>query len=166
MEAGLRTGDRGQPWPEESFRRAIALWSDFHFAPTARAAEALRAGGVDEDSIHVTGNEVVDAYLPERSRLTSLHPCIERVLQRAGSRRIVLATCHRRENIGPGRERIATALCTIAERPDVLVMVPVHPNPQVREPITRALPDRSGIEIIDALSFGPFLQLLGRHTSL
>ena len=161
VEAGLRTGDIRQPWPEESFRKAIALWSDLHFAPTARAAKALRAEGVNEDSIHVTGNTIVDAYLSERSRLAPLHSCIERVLQRAGSRKIVLATCHRRENIGPGLERIATALRAIAERPDVLVIVPVHPNPQVREPITRALPDRSGIEIVDALPFGPFLQLLG-----
>ncbi len=160
VEAGLRTGDLGQPWPEEGFRRAIATWADLHFAPTSGAADALHAEGVPDRIIHITGNTIVDAFDAERRRGAPHCETVRSLIERAGRRRLVLVTCHRRESIGAGLTAITRALLELAQRPDVFLVVPVHPNPEVRAPITQALDSADGIALMPPLPFSPFLQLL------
>lgn len=105
VEAGLRSGDIRHPWPEEVNRRVIACIADLNFAPTPAAAQALRAEGHAESSIHVTGNSVIDALLLMRDRVRddpSLAREIAPVLSRFAGKRIIAVTCHRRENLGEG----------------------------------------------------------------
>jgi UDP-N-acetylglucosamine 2-epimerase (non-hydrolysing) len=158
VEAGLRTGDPRQPWPEESIRRSIALWADLHFAPSARSAAALRDEGIDPARVHMTGNTIVDACQAERSRALHVHPVVQQLMAKAGSRRVVLVTCHRRENIGSGVDGIAAALRDLAQRADVFAVLPAHPNPSFRNSLAQAL--AGAVALIEPLPFGPFLQLL------
>lgn len=117
VEAGLRTGDIHQPWPEEANRKMIASFATLHCAPTQGAAENLRREGVAEDAIHVTGNTIVDALkwtrtrLEENPELASRAASLER---KFAGRRIILATCHRRENWGAGMVYVADALRRLA----------------------------------------------------
>ncbi len=134
VEAGLRSGDIYQPWPEEVNRRMIAPIAALHFAPTETAAAALRAEGIDPAKVHVTGNSVIDALHWTRARIAAepaLAGDLDPILARMAGKRIVLVTTHRRENFGDGMAAIARALRRIAERPDVGIVFPVHPNPNV-----------------------------------
>ncbi len=163
VEAGLRSGDIYQPWPEEANRRMVACIADLHFAPTHGAAAALRAEGRAEASIHMTGNTVVDALLGMRSRLRArpaLAGDIGPVIARFAGRRIIAVTCHRRENLACGMARIAGALRDIAARPDVALIFPVHPNPQVRMVMEAGLADLPNVALIEALDYPDFVALL------
>jgi len=155
VEAGLRTGDRFSPFPEEVNRRAASVMADWHFAPTERNREALRMEGVPDNRIHVTGNTVVDALLLARERL---EPDAEE-----DGRRMVLITGHRRENFGPGFLRICEAIRALADRfPDVRFVYPVHLNPRVRDPVGRLLSDIPNVELLEPLSYPDFVRLLDR----
>ena len=162
VEAGLRSGDPWAPWPEEANRRVVTQVADMHFAPTALSAEKLLAEGVAPKQVHVTGNTVIDALLATRRRLSELGgrtQVSEAALRRAGGRRIVLVTCHRRENHGAPLQAVAAAIARIAERADVEVIWPTHPNPAVRAALD-GLRDRPRIQLLDPLDYVPFVHLL------
>lgn len=162
VEAGLRTGDLRAPHPEEGNRRIIAAISDLHFAPTAKAAEALIREGVDRQHIHITGNTIVDALMAVRRRLIAepaLAASARPVLERLAGQRLILATCHRRESFAAAPQ-IARALQTLAMRRDVMVTLPLHPNPAIRGPLRAALTDVPNVTLLEPLDFAPFIALL------
>ena len=163
VEAGLRSGDIYAPWPEEVNRRIVTSIADQHFAPTARAAESLRKENVAEQSIYVTGNTVVDALLETRN-LIEADPALanqwHEIKKRQGERRVILVTTHRRENFGDGMSRIADALLGIARRGDVTIILPMHPNPNVRDVLAARLDSQPQVEIIPPQEYADFVGLL------
>ena len=164
VEAGLRSGDIYRPWPEEVNRRIVATIADQHFAPTATAAAALRREGVDEATIHVTGNTVIDALLTTRDRIAArpeMTKGLELLFSRFARRRIVLVTTHRRENFA-AMTAVAQAISAIAARPDVAVIFPVHPNPNVAGVMERTLKGRDNIAMIPPQDYAHFVRLLDR----
>ena len=162
VEAGLRTGDRYSPFPEEINRRMVGVAATWHFAPTERAAGALRAEGVDPGDIFVTGNTVVDALLTVVRERPEAAPEIPGV---NGRERLVLVTAHRRENFGAPLEGICAALRTLVERhEDLRIVYPVHLNPEVREPVRRLLADHPRITLLPPLGYAPFAHLIRRAT--
>ena len=164
VEAGLRSGDIHHPWPEEVNRRVVACIADLNFAPTDAAAQALRAEGRDPATIHVTGNTVIDALLAIKARIDArpgLAAGLDHLAARFHGRRIVAMTTHRRENFGPGMENIAHAIADIAARPDVAVIFPVHPNPNVRKAMDAVLGNLSNVALIEPLDYPHFVRLLG-----
>lgn len=163
VEAGLRSGNLHHPWPEEANRRMISALADQHFAPTASAAEALRRENVDPAAIHVTGNTVIDALLWMRARIAaqpSLAAGLDALAGRFTDKRIILVTTHRRENIGEGVEAIARAIGRIATREDVALVLPVHPNPAIRETIARAIGAHDNVALLPPLDYPHFVRLL------
>lgn len=164
VEAGLRSGDIYQPWPEEVNRRIVAPIADQHFAPTETAAEALRRENVDAASIHVTGNTVIDALHATRARIAedpSLAAGLDTIAERFADKRLVLVTTHRRENFGDGMAGIADAIARIAARPDTAILFPMHPNPNVVSVMDRVLGDRPNICRVDPLDYPHFIRALG-----
>ena len=162
VEAGLRSGDIYSPWPEEVNRRATGVIADLHFAPTEGAAAALRAENTDPTRIHVTGNTVIDALLTTQGILRDrpqLGAGLDALAKRFAGKRIIAVTAHRRENCGPGMERIAAALRTLSAREDVGVIFPVHPNPNVRPVMEKILADRENVALIDPLDYPHFVRL-------
>jgi len=166
VEAGLRTGDLGAPWPEEGNRRLVGALADRHYAPTPEARDNLLAENVDPSRILVTGNTVIDALLAVTERLrveNTLAAEAARGLEFLDpSRRLILVTGHRRENFGQGFEDICLALRRVAERDDVQIVYPVHLNPAVREPVDRLLAGCDNIHLIEPLGYLPFVWLMGR----
>lgn len=163
VEAGLRSGDIYHPWPEEVNRKVAGAVADLHFAPTETAAAALRAENVPAERIHVTGNTVIDALLATKARIDespSLAAGLDPLVERFAGRRIVAVTSHRRENFGDGMRAIAEAIAAIAARPDVAVIFPVHPNPQVRSAMEPLLAALSNVALIDPLDYPHFVRLL------
>jgi UDP-N-acetylglucosamine 2-epimerase (non-hydrolysing) len=164
VEAGLRSGDIYQPWPEEVNRRIVAPIADQHFAPTETAAEALRRENIDPATIHVTGNTVIDALHATRDRIAadpSLAAGLDTIAERFAGKRLVLVTTHRRENFGDGMAGIADAIARVAARPDTAVLFPMHPNPNVVSVMDRVLGDRPNICRIDPLDYPHFIRALG-----
>lgn len=138
VEAGLRTGNLRFPFPEEFNRIVAGRMANLNFAPTETARQALLAEGVDAATIHVTGNPVIDALLSVAERGGQAPWVIE-------GRRTILLTVHRRENFGVRMQQILAALKTIAARyPDVEFILPVHPNPNVRDIVQAELGGRKG----------------------
>lgn len=165
VEAGLRSGDIHHPWPEEVNRRVVACIADMNFAPTDAAAKALRGENRDESGIYVTGNTVIDALLATRARIVEephLAAHFMTVAAPFAGKRVIAVTSHRRENFGGGMEAIAGAVRDIAQRPDVAVIFPVHPNPNVRQVMEEALADLSNVAMIDPLDYPNFVALLDR----
>ncbi|THD45489.1 MAG: UDP-N-acetylglucosamine 2-epimerase (non-hydrolyzing) [Bradyrhizobium sp.] len=163
VEAGLRSANIYEPWPEEVNRKIITQIADQHFAPTARAAERLREENVPASSVHVTGNTIIDALLAARAIIDAdpALPLIGRTLaKRHEGRRIVLATCHRRENFGDRMQEIGDAFERILERPDVALVLPLHPNPNVRDVLGVRLAGRPRAEIIPPQDYLDFVSLL------
>jgi UDP-N-acetylglucosamine 2-epimerase (non-hydrolysing) len=164
VEAGLRSGDIWQPWPEEVNRRIVAPIADQHFAPTETAAEALRRENIAPATIHVTGNTVIDALLATQGRLAAdpaMASGLDDIAARFAGKRIILVTTHRRENFGEGMENIARAIARIADRDDVAILFPVHPNPNVVSVMDRMLGDRTNVARIDPLDYPHFVRALG-----
>lgn len=162
VEAGLRTHDLSQPFPEEMNRVVASRLAALHFAATELAAENLRAEGVAADSIHVTGNTGIDAVLYVRDGL-------EQGTLRGGgfdwldpSKKLIVVTAHRRESFGDGFGRICRALARIADRYDVQIAYPVHPNPNVQDPVQRYLAGHANIKLIEPQSYVPFVDLMRR----
>jgi len=151
VEAGLRTGDLAQPFPEEMTRRVVDIVADACFAPTRRAAGALAAEGVPADRIHRTGNTVVDA----------LHEIARRDAE-AAEENLVLVTAHRRESFGQPLEGILRAVGRLARAfPETRFVHVVHPNPSVSGPV-RASETTENLERIGPLDYRSFLRLLRR----
>ncbi|MBY0337219.1 MAG: UDP-N-acetylglucosamine 2-epimerase (non-hydrolyzing) [Acetobacteraceae bacterium] len=166
VEAGLRTGNMHAPFPEEANRRLVGVLASLHFAPTERARAALLAENVAPQRVVVTGNTVVDALLATRAQLgahAAETAALRAALPAAGdSRRVILVTAHRRENLDGGMERIAAALRTLADRGDTFVAFPVHPNPRVRGPMEAMLGDHPSIALLPPLDYLPFIAALDR----
>ncbi|MEP9357600.1 UDP-N-acetylglucosamine 2-epimerase (non-hydrolyzing) [Sphingomonas sp. KR3-1] len=163
VEAGLRSGDIYQPWPEEVNRRIVAPIADQHFAPTDTAADALRRENIDPATIHVTGNTVIDALLATRARIEAepeLAAGLDPIAARFAGKRIVLVTTHRRENFGGGMEDIARALGRIADREDTAILFPMHPNPNVVAAMESVLGERPNVARIAPLDYPHFIRAL------
>lgn len=164
VEAGLRSGDIYQPWPEEVNRRIVAPIADQHFAPTETAAEALVRENIASETIHVTGNTVIDALHATAARIDadpSLAAGLDRIADRFADKQVILVTTHRRENFGGGMAAIARALARIAARPDVAVLFPMHPNPNVVSAMDTVLGDNPAIARIEPLDYPHFIRALG-----
>jgi UDP-N-acetylglucosamine 2-epimerase (non-hydrolysing) len=163
VEAGLRSGNIYHPWPEEINRKIIGTMASLHFAPTETAAAALRAEAVDAANIHVTGNTVIDALHWVTARIAA-EPALAAGLApleaRFAQRRIIGVTSHRRENFGRALEAIAEAERRIAARPDVALVFPVHPNPNVRAVMRGALAGLDNVALIEPLDYPHFARLL------
>ena len=163
VEAGLRSGDIHHPFPEEVNRRCIAQIARLHFAPTETAAATLRREGVAPEGIHVTGNTGIDALMWTRDRLAaepSLAAGLDPVLERAAGKRLVLVTVHRRENLGESMAAIAQALLRIATRGDTAMLLPVHPNPEIRRVTDALLGDTPLILRTPPLDYPHFVRAL------
>ncbi|MGY1691006.1 non-hydrolyzing UDP-N-acetylglucosamine 2-epimerase [Geodermatophilus sp. SYSU D01105] len=164
LEAGLRTGDISSPFPEEMNRRLTSQLAALHLAPTATSRANLEREGVDPAHIVVTGNTVIDALLDvvgrdrpyEDPRLATLDE---------DDRRVLLVTTHRRESWGEPMRGVGRAVATVARRhPDLLVVLPVHRNPVVREAL---LPEVSGLPnvlVVEPVAYGDFARLMARAT--
>jgi UDP-N-acetylglucosamine 2-epimerase (non-hydrolysing) len=163
VEAGLRSGNIYHPWPEEVNRKVVGTIADLHFAPTDTSRDALLAENVPAERIHVTGNTVIDALIETRARVDSdaaLASTIAPIAARFAGKRIVAVTTHRRENFGEGLKSVAQAVRRIADRPDVAVVFPVHPNPNVRAPMSEVLGGIDNVAMIDPLDYPNFVRLL------
>ncbi|WP_097091223.1 non-hydrolyzing UDP-N-acetylglucosamine 2-epimerase [Novosphingobium sp. Chol11] len=163
VEAGLRSGDIYHPWPEEVNRRVVACVADMNFAPTQAAADALLRESRDPSGIHVTGNTVIDALLTTRERIVAmpgLASGLDQLATRFAGKRILAVTSHRRENFGGGMEAIARSIADIAARPDIAVIFPVHPNPNVRPIMEAVLGGLQNVAIIEPLDYPHFVRLL------
>ena len=160
VEAGLRTGDKWQPFPEEVNRKVTGVVADLHFAPTEQARDNLLVEGVNAESIVITGNPVIDALYEIAERPYNFdHPVFQAIPE---GRRLILVTAHRRENFGEPMARIFEALREIAERyrEDVHLVFPVHPNPNVREPAHRALSSIPNLTLTEPLDYLPMTHLM------
>ena len=169
VEAGLRTGNLYSPWPEEANRKLTSALAHWHFAPTPTSRANLLREGIAPDSIHVTGNTVIDALLQVREKIitsAALRQQFEADFSFLDpARRLVLVTGHRRENFGQGFEQICQALARIAKNhADVQVVYPVHLNPQVQEPVRRLLGGVGNVHLIEPLDYLPFVYLMDRST--
>jgi UDP-N-acetylglucosamine 2-epimerase (non-hydrolysing) len=162
VEAGLRSGDKWRPYPEEILRRMTGVVADLHFAPTARARANLLAEGVGADSIFVTGNTVVDAVrriaeVPHQVRDDALGRTLD------GGGRLVLVTAHRRESFGEPLRAAFAALRDIADtHDDIVIVYPVHPNPNVRDPARTVLGDHPRIRLTTPLDYLDLVHALRR----
>ncbi len=169
VEAGLRTGNKHAPFPEEMNRKLTGALADIHFAPTPASQANLLREGVAADTIHVTGNTVIDALLAVVDKLRNDRDLQAEFAQRFSfldpKRRLVLVTGHRRENFGEGFQNICNALADIAaEHADVQVLYPVHLNPNVRQPVNDILAARglANVHLIDPVDYLPFVYLMDR----
>ena len=163
VEAGLRSGEIYHPWPEEGARRIVTALADLHFAPTQAAREALLAESVADERIFVTGNTVIDALHWVSGRIVDQPGMVSGLAElkvRFAGKRIIAVTSHRRENLDGGLQRIASALRRIAERPDVGVVFPVHPNPAVRDVVHAALAGLENVALVPPLDYPHFVHLL------
>lgn len=192
VEAGLRTNDKAQPFPEEINRRLTSVLADLHFAPTGLGRDNLLREGVDSERVFVTGNTVVDALLSvvrrnpgyqfREPRLAGLFDgrrrggaergaaaqgAAERGATEApaggGGPRVLLVTAHRRENFGQPLENICDALLEITRRfPDTVVVYPVHPNPNVRAVVEPKLAGRERVLLLEPLEYEEMAHLMAR----
>lgn len=153
VEAGLRSHDMALPWPEERNRVEIDALATLLFAPSDQARANLLAEPQVRGEVHVTGNSGIDALLVMRARLATTPP---------SQTRLILATCHRREAIGAPLERICAALAALAARPDVRIVVPVHANPAIHNPVRRMLGGRDRIDLVAPLAFPDMVSHLCR----
>jgi UDP-N-acetylglucosamine 2-epimerase len=162
VEAGLRTFDRYSPFPEEINRKLTGALADMHFAPTAGAKANLLREGVPENSIVVTGNTVIDALLQvARSGYIFTQPLLKDM--DFESKRVILLTCHRRENLGKPMEEIFKAVRDIVSAySDVEVVYPVHRNPAVLDAARSILGERKRIHLIEPLDYLPFANLMAK----
>lgn len=180
VEAGLRTNDKWQPFPEEINRRLASVVTDLHFAPTEWARQNLLRENIPSQQIIVTGNPVIDAlqavvHMPATSAVLDLFKRIDIPYQSSepshqasiGSPRLILVTAHRRENFGQPLERICSALEELAQiYPDgIRIVYPVHLNPNVQEPVHRILGNTPNIILLEPLDYLPMVHLM-KHASL
>ncbi len=180
VEAGLRTHDKSQPFPEEVNRRLASVLADLHFAPTEWARQNLLRENVPPRQVLVTGNPVIDALqaVVKKAPTSAVLELFERldipyqqdnspINRTAGVRRLVLVTAHRRENFGTPLEHICSSLKQLSEiyQDSVCIVYPVHLNPNVQQPVHRILHGISNIVLLEPLDYLPMVQLM-RHASL
>jgi UDP-N-acetylglucosamine 2-epimerase (non-hydrolysing) len=160
VEAGLRTHDKRQPFPEELNRRVAGVVADYNFVPTAGAAEALEREAYAPDSIFLTGNTVVDAthWAKQRADQLALPPELD-----PGDAPLMLVTAHRRENFGEAFRDMCFGIREVAESfPELRVIYPVHLNPNVRQPVQEILGPCKRISLVEPLDYVTFLALMNR----
>jgi UDP-N-acetylglucosamine 2-epimerase (non-hydrolysing) len=162
VEAGLRTHDMRQPFPEEMNRVLASRLTALHFAATDQAAENLRTERIDAATIHVTGNTGIDAVLYVRDALERGALGGRDWTELDASKKLIVVTAHRRESFGDGFGRICRALARIADRDDVQLVYPVHPNPNVQDPVQRYLAQHPNVRLIEPQSYVPFVDLMRR----
>ena len=165
IEAGLRTNNKYSPFPEEINRRMTSTIASYHFAPTKQAAQNLLSEGVEQDTIKITGNTVIDALLSISEKLdielneyetffSSVHDI------KLDESKMILVTGHRRESFGQGFENICNAIKQIAENNIVQLVYPVHLNPNVQEPVRRILGNIKNVHLIPPQDYIPFVFLM------
>jgi UDP-N-acetylglucosamine 2-epimerase (non-hydrolysing) len=164
VEAGLRTHDKWQPFPEEINRRVAGVIADLHFAPTDWSRQNLLNEGISKEIIKVTGNTVIDALQfvstqPEPQEITQL------VTTKLKTKKIILVTAHRRENFGEPMENICRALFELSKQEDIEIVYPVHLNPNVQEPVNRLLKGMEHITLLPPLDYLPLVHLM-KHAAL
>lgn len=160
VEAGLRSGDMYSPFPEELNRTMLGRLASWHFAPTAHSRDLLLGEGVERKKIHVCGNTVVDAL---HWMIRRLKACGEISRKASGGRRLVLVTCHRRENLGEPMAAVARAIRRLAVRhPDCEFVFPMHPNPAVREVVRPILSGLENVRLTGPMDYDGFLAHLVR----
>ncbi len=165
VEAGLRTGDLSQPWPEEMNRRTIDVCADLLFAPTRSSRKNLQAENLG-GRIVVTGNTVIDALLQTTRRILADQPFREELDAHfpflRDDRKLLLVTGHRRENFGSGFANICEALAQLARRDDIQIVYPVHLNPNVQGPVQAKLSNLPNVHLIEPLDYARFVRLMQR----
>ncbi|QDS88927.1 UDP-N-acetylglucosamine 2-epimerase [Rosistilla ulvae] len=180
VEAGLRTHDPQNPWPEEMNRRLVAPIARWHFCPTVQSREHLLSERIDEANCFVTGNTVVDALLWIRGTLAAEKRTAGQIARRVGigeafagrfldnlASRWILVTGHRRESHGPGFVKMCEGILRlVTEHSDLGILFPVHLNPRVREPVMQLLGDHDRIELIEPAGYEDFIWLMDRCTFL
>ena len=164
VEAGLRTGNKFAPFPEEINRRLTSVITDIHLPPTEWARDNLLKEGVDPSTVYVTGNTVIDALFYVVDGLRKSNPHFERLFDGIDfNKRMVLITGHRRENFGEGFINICEAIRELAQnKPDVEFVYPVHFNPNVRGPVNKILNGITNVHIIEPLDYEPFVYAMDR----
>lgn len=164
VEAGLRSNDMDQPWPEEFNRRLIDMASSLYFAPTQNAANNLLNEGVCSSKIFVTGNTVIDALLMAVSQIVAMPQLKQNLAQKFPfldhDKKLILVTGHRRENFGDGIENICAALRDLAKRQDVNIVYPVHLNPNIRLTVNDILSNTQNIHLIEPVEYVEFVYLM------
>ena len=172
VEAGLRTGDKWQPFPEEINRRVAGVVADLHFAPTEWSRQNLLNEGVPDSSIRVTGNPVIDAlnFVADRPPTKEVDALYDQIglpkTPGEADPRLILVTAHRRENFGQPLENICTALRRLAEiyGSELRIVYAVHLNPNVKEPVYRNLQGIPNITLLPPLNYQPMVHLMKRAT--
>lgn len=167
VEAGLRTHNKWHPFPEEINRRIATVIADLHFAPTKWSQGNLLREGVDEKTILVTGNSVIDAlnFVAKQEvpkEITVLLNRLGLATSGLGTKSLILVTAHRRENFGQPLENICYAIKELASREDVEIVYPVHLNPKVQEPVNRILNGISHVTLLRPLDYLPMVHLMKR----
>ena len=162
VEAGLRTGDPHEPFPEEMNRILTGRIATFHFAATEGAAQNLYREGVDPAAVAVTGNTGIDAVLHVKRALEAGRLVCLNGFNPDPSKKLIVVTAHRRESFGTGFDQICAALVRLARRDDVEIVYPVHPNPSVLQTVRRHLTGRPNIALLDPMDYVPFVDLMCR----
>ncbi|WPO79494.1 non-hydrolyzing UDP-N-acetylglucosamine 2-epimerase [Flavobacterium sp. KACC 22761] len=164
VEAGLRTYNKQSPFPEEINRQLTGKLADIHFTPTNEATNNLIKEGIPQEAIIQTGNTVVDALFWTINKIEKenyTHPEIEELKNIIPTnKKIVLVTGHRRENFGDGMKNLCEALLTISKREDVIVLYPVHLNPNVKDVVNQLLSDKENILLVKPVSYPAFVWLM------
>ena len=159
VEAGLRSFDKFNPFPEEINRKLIDVISEIYFAPTFMAKRNLISEGFSAVKIHITGNTVVDALLLAKDRKYGFkNPAIKNLKLRG--KKVILVTAHRRENLGKPLRRICMAIREISKNKEVEIIFPVHLNPKVRKVVNGILSNRDRIHLVDPLSYSDIVKVL------
>jgi UDP-N-acetylglucosamine 2-epimerase (non-hydrolysing) len=165
VEAGLRTGNIYSPFPEEINRKVTGSVATYHFSPTEGASDNLKKENTNPENIIVTGNTVIDALFLCLSKIKDREPGpgVAETLEKAGDRKIILVTGHRRESFGDGFLQICNALKEIAEKnSDVEIIYPVHLNPNVRKPVFELLSGLENIQLIEPVDYPSFCYLMDK----
>ena len=160
VEAGLRTGNKFSPYPEEMNRKLTGSLADFHFAPTTVSRNNLLKENVPEEAIYVTGNTVIDALnTTVKKDFVFADPVINKAL--ASGKRLILMTTHRRENLGEPMRQVYRALkTTLEQHPDAAAIFPVHKNPKVREVVQAELAGTDRVYLTEPMDYEPFANLM------
>jgi UDP-N-acetylglucosamine 2-epimerase (non-hydrolysing) len=167
VEAGLRTGNIYSPWPEELNRKIVGSIANLHFAPTKQAKSNLINENVPATKIHVTGNTVIDALFFALDKLQSNESArveLDEKYRIDTDKRLILVTTHRRENFGVGLANICEGLKHILKRPDVQILFPVHPNPDVKGYVEGVLKNSDKLALVPPLDYLSFVHVMERST--
>lgn len=163
VEAGLRTWDIHTPFPEEANRVLVSRITDFHFAPTPTAADNLAKDNVKSDDVFMVGNTVTDAVVLARDIVIQKDKSIAEKFSKVDfSKKVILLTSHRRENLGEGLNNICNAVSEIAGRDDVEFVFPVHLNPKVREVVYEKLANKANVHLMDPLEYPDLVWIMDK----